>query len=345
MFPPDDDYLEDRSESNSEPEEAEMSAALAAIPVDLYEQLMPLLQLCAVANFLLLGRAADPVPQAIEQLTSFDLAAARQVSWLRDSAGVGRLLLRQPERFFDFIMLGQLTFASPLFASVCQLLPAATDEDGDVAEHLRDFVVESGENIIGNLSEYLTYYAPALNQDWHLRRLQLESIFARLEDTLIPTPLPQAEAELGAPTAPVRLQINFPAAQLVALQLALALPEQLAHDTDEPFVRAVVALPGLAPAAARDLRQRLAQLCPTDRLPLTLNELCLLYQAAQVCALALVGGALDDLAGPGGPVAVLPTPAHCAELERFVQLVQTNFPHEPVLVAARRAVEALAKLL
>lgn len=345
MLPPDDDYLDDRSESNSEPEEAELSAALASIPVDFYEQLAPLLQLCAVANFLLLGRPTDPAPQAIAQLTGFDLAAARQVSRLRDSEGVGRLLLRRPEHFFDFILLGQLTFASPLFAAVCRLVPGAEDEDGEVAGSLRDFVVESGENIIANLSDYLAYHAPALNQDWHLRRLQLESIFARLDDTLHPTHVAVAEAAPGRPVAPVRLHLNFPAAQLAALRLALALPTQLAHEADEPFAQAVGALPGLPPAAARALQQRLAALVPTDRLALTSAELRVLYQAAQVCALALVSGALDNLAAPSRFRLTTTLSAHCAELESFVQLVQHTFPNDPALAAARREVEVLAELL
>lgn len=344
MFPPDDDYLDDRSESNSEPEEAELGAALASIPVDFYEQLAPLLQLCAVANFLLLGRATDPAPQAIAQLTGFDLAAARQVSRLRDSAGIGRLLLRQPERFFDFILLGQLAFASPLFAAVCRLVPGADDENGEVAGSLRDFVVESGESIIANLSDYLAYHAPALNQDWHLRRLQLESIFARLEDTLIPTHV-AVEAAPGRSAAPVRLRLNFPAAQLAALRLALALPAQLAHEADEPFAQAVAALPGLPPAAAKDLQQRLAALAPTDQLALTSAELCVLYEAAQVCALTLVGGAFDNLTAPSSLRLTTTLSAHCAELESFVQLIQHTFPDDPALAAARREVEVLAELL
>lgn len=345
MFPPDDDYLEDSPESNSEPEEADLSAAMALIPADFYEQLAPVLQLCSVANFLLLGRAADPVPQAITQLTGFDLAATRQVSRLRDSAGLGRLLFQQPERLHDFILLGQLTFASPLFGAVRQLLPAIDDEDGAVADCLRDFVVESSEEIITNLTEFLSFTFPTLDQDWHLRRLQLESVFARLEDTLVPLQLP-ADKQAPEAVAPTEANLQFSAAQLAALRTALALPQQLARDPELPFARAVAALSGLAPAQARALQRRLRQAGPAALIALTMSELVLLYQAAQVRALALVSGALDELATLTTTSSSPATPFEdCAVLEQFVQFVQTSFPNEPTLAAARREVETLTKLL
>lgn len=345
MFPPD-DYLEDSPESNSEPEEVELSAAMALIPADFYEQLAPVLQLCAVANFLLLGRKADPVPQAIAQLTGFDLAATRQVSRLRSSAGLGRLLLLQPERLHDFLLLGQLTFASPLYSAVRRLLPVAEDEDGDVADALRDFLLESSEEIIINLTEFLTLTFPALDQDWHLRRLQLESIFARLEDTLVALQLPPDEDAAGpAASAEARLQLPFSAARFAALQSALALPQQLIHNPELPFAGAVAALTGLSLARAGALGQRLEAAEAAGTISLTLHELGVLYQSAQVRALALVSGALDELETSNGCVAFVSASDDCAELERFVQLIQTTFPDEPTLIAARREVETLTILL
>lgn len=349
MLPPDDDYLEDSfGGPDSAPDEAEFNAALALIPVDFYEQLAPLLQLCAVANFLLLGRPADPVPQAIEQLTGFDVSAARQVSRLRDSAELGRLLLRRPELLHDYIIVGQLTFSSPLFAAVRRLLPAPVGPEGEVADCLRDFVVEFSEDIISNLTEYVAVSAAGRVPDLHLRRLQLESIFARLEDTLVPARLPGAEEPAGRPAAASSgravLRISFPAAQHAALLLALTLPTQLATGTfNQRFTAAVLALPGLQSASA--LRQRLAALRSGEAIDLALDDLRLLYEAAQVCALALVSGSFDDsdlLAG------LLPTAAPgalCAELEQFVQLVQATFPDEPRLAAARHEAETLAELL
>ena len=351
MLPPDDDYLEDNlGGPDSAPNEAEFRAALALIPVDFYEQLAPLLQLCAVANFLLLGRPNDPVPQAIRQLTGFDVAAARQVSRLRSSAGLGRLLLEQPEWLYDFILLGQLTFSSPLFAAVQRLLPAPIELEGEVANSLRDFVVEFGEEVINNLTEYLAVSDAELAADLGLRRLQLESIFVRLEDTLVPVRLPLNEEPTSplaaAEPAPVWLRICFSATQHAALVLALGLPKQLAQLTASyRFADAVAARPGFYSTPA--LRQRLAALRPDEDISLTLEELCLLYEAAQVGALVLVNGSFDELVR-------LPDPAQagslglttlCAELERFVQLTQATFPDEPRLITVRREAELLAELL
>ncbi|WP_375415844.1 hypothetical protein [uncultured Hymenobacter sp.] len=346
MFPPD-DYLEDSPESNSEPEEVELSAAMALIPADFYEQLAPVLQLCAVANFLLLGRQTDPVPQAIAQLTGFDLAATRQVSRLRSSAGLGRLLLQQPERLHDYLLLGQLTFASSLFDAVRRLLPDEAGEDDEVAESLREFLIETSEEIITNLTEFLTFAFPTLDQDWHLRRLQLESIFARLEDTLVPLRLPaDAQESTTADTAAVAAQLQLSLTQSAALQAALALPAQLAQVPELPFARAVAELPGLPPAQAAALRKRFQQLSPASTIALSLPELALLYQAAQVRALALVSGALDDLPAPCAARSSSATPFEdCAELEQFVQFIQTTFPDELTLMAARREVETLTILL
>jgi hypothetical protein len=352
MLPPDDDYSEEGSGPNSTSDETKLTAAIAAVPNDLYEQFAPLLQLCAVANFLLLGRPADPVPQAIFQLTGFNLASARQVSRLRNSGELGQLLLRQPDQLFDFILLGQLTFNSPLFTAVCQLLPApATDEDS-VADSLRDFVVASSEAIIHNLTEYLTLDTSTLTQDWHLRCLQFQSIFARLEDTLIPTQLPptiELPANAAATTAvvPPQLQLQFSVAQFQVLRVALALPEQLLREADQPFAQAVNALPSLSLTEVRALQQRLQLLNPVAAISFTLPEVGVLYQVAQMRALTLVSGAFDTIQMPAadglGPAR---TPQEdCAELERFVQLVQASFPNEPMLAAARRDIEALAELL
>lgn len=354
MLPPDDDFQDGTPGPESEPGEAAIQAVLARVPADFYKRVAPLLQLCAVGNFLLLGRPRDPVPQAIAQLTGFDLAAAARVSRLRDSASLGALLLKEPETLYDFLLVGQLVFESQLFNEVRALLagPDADDANTDeVAQSLRAFVVELSEAILSSLSYYLTQDDSGQEQDLNLRQLQLQSIFARLADTLVPVQLPYAADSVSRSAASaesqVQLRIGLPPLQLAALQLALRLPEQLQAGPRQTFARAVANL--FQPRRTAGFMQRLQALAPHEELHLNKKELGLLYQAAQLCAWALVNGLLDEISfstlAPRRTSSPTGLPDLCAELERFVQLVQTTFPHEPALVAARSEVEALAKLL
>lgn len=349
MLPPEDENQDDATRPEPEPRGPDAQAVLASIPADFYEQLAPLLQLCAVANFLLMGRGSDPVPQAITQLTGFDLATVARISRVRDTEGLGRLLLEEPKMLYDYLQVGTLVFESPLFDHVAQLLSNHGTADSEaVADSLRGFVVELGEAMLASLAQCFEQDAE-LGQDLHLRHLQLESIFARLADTLVPLQLPAADdADTQATDQQPRLQLRFPAAQLAALQVALILPVWLDEKSDDALTHAMMELASRRYPAIAMLHQRLEALAPDEATELTMSELGLLYQAAQVYALALVAGTLDGSAQATGLLAAAPEitlPAYCAELEQFVQLVQATFPEEPGLVAARREVEALAELL
>ena len=350
MLTPDDDNQDGAPGSEPGPEEATTKELTASTPDDFYEWLAPLLQLCAVANFLLLGRTADPVPRAITELTGFNLAAAARISRVRDSASLGRLLLEEPFLLYDYLLVGQLVFESPLFDHVRQLLADYEADDNDaVADSLRAFVAEWSEAFLGTLAHSLEQHS---DQDVKLRRLRLQSIFARLAHTLVPVQLPQA-ADGAEPTADAagnmtQLRLSFPPIQLQALQAALTLPEWLDDDPGHAFTHAIIDLASLRHTAIASLHQRLQALSPDEPTGLTLNELGLLYQAAQVYALALVTGALDGSETTASLFATDATttlPDYCAELEHFVELVQATFPNEPSLVAVRREVEALAALL
>lgn len=347
MLPPEDDNQDDATRPEPEPRGPDAQAVLAPIPADFYEQLAPLLQLCAVANFLLMGRSSDPVPLAITQLTGFDLATAARISRVRDTESLGRLLLDEPKMLYDYLQVGTLVFESPLFDHVAQLLSNHGTTDGEaVADSLRGFVVELGEAMLASLAQCIEQDAE-LGQDLHLRHLQLESIFARLADTLVPLQLPATD-DADADDLRPRLRLCFPAVQLAALQVALMLPVWLEEDAGHGFTSAIVELGRQRYLAIDALQQRLQALAPEQDTELSLSELSLLYQAAQVYALALVTGVLDsstEAASLFAPDSETTLPAYCAELERFVQLVQATFPEEPVLVAARREVEALAELL
>jgi hypothetical protein len=349
MLPPDDDNQDNVTGSDPGPGEAEIRAVLARIPVDFYERLAPLLQLCAVANFLLLGRPEDPAPQAIFQLTGFDLAAAARISRLRDSESLGRLLLEEPEMLYDFLLVGQLVFESSLFDEVRQLLdtPDASDSAA-MAESMRAFVVELSEAILASLAQYLIQEHTDLSQGLNLRRLQLESIFARLSDTLVATQVPSAATNLSSvslESTTICLRITLSAPQLAALWLALTFPEELADGPEQPLMQAIAAVPQQHSSAA--LQQRLHVFGPDDELSLTLSEVAALYQAAQLCALLLVSGSFDipDAGSELQPDSLAILLQHCAELEHFVQLVQAKFPDEPVLLAVRHRVETLAEFL
>ena len=354
MLPPDEDSQDNMPGPEPEPGEAALQAVLARVPNDFYERLAPLLQLCAVANFLLLGRPHDPVPQAITQLTGLDLAAAARVSRLRDSTSLGALLLKEPETLYDFLLVGQLVFDSQLFNEVRSLLAGPdADEDSaaEVAQSLRAFVVELSEAILTSLSYYLTQDDPGQEQDLRLRRLQLQSIFARLSNTLVPVELPfvgDSSGQLAAhEDGEIQLRIALPPLQLTALRLALRLPEQLETSSHQAFALAVTNL--FHSRRTASFRQRLEALRPQQKLTLNKEELSLLYRAAQLCAWALVHGLLDEISLSTAEANPASSPTGltelCAELEQFVQLVQTTFPHEPALAAARREVEALAELL
>ena len=122
----------------------------------------------------------------------------------------------------------------------------------------------------------------------------------------------------------------------------------LDEDADDAFTHAALELSSRRYPAIAALHQHLQALAPDEATELTMSELAMLYQAAQVYALALVTGTMDSPAKAANLFAAdleMPRPAHCAALEHFVQLVQTVFPDEPTLVAARCEVEALAQLL
>lgn len=351
MLPPDDDYQDEAAGLESGPDEAQIREVLAHVPVDFYERMAPLLQLCAVANFLLLGRPHDPAPQAIVQLTGFDLAAAARVSRLRDSGSLGCLLLQEPTTLYDFLLVGQLVYESPLLEAVRQLLAtpdSPISENTIVAENLRAFVVELSETILPILGRYLGQNQAGAGPDnLRLRHLQLESIFARLASTLVPVQLPMAAFSAGSAAEKAcedgLFTFRFTQDQQAALLLALEVPAKFAPQSEQRFERAVATLPGQVSAAV--LRQRLHGTSPGETLRLTLGELCQLYQLAQLCALALIADLLEDQAAGLVALPLELTLQHCAELEQFVQLVQTTFPTEPALLAARREVEQLAALL
>ena len=351
--------------------EAELQRQVALMPPELYATMQPLLLLASVANHMLLGHPDDPVPQALEELLDYNFESLQRVATAQDTPSLARVMAAHTLELFDFVLIGRLVFESSLDAPLRAYLARNSPSDDEFAGP-RQYIMTFSESLLENLGQYLTGDDPELHEDLRLRRLQTESIFARLDDTLRPFyPPGHSPAELQAEVLDAAdeaedqeeaaVHISFNEAQRVTLGTALRLPPILADLGETAFARALGGVRRLRRKALERLAARLATAENDEPFRLTRSELLRLYQAAQVCALStvadvLASGSLED-AVFSSVADDEQTPEEAAEYARyarelmvavtsgFVDVVEANHPDDDEVAEAKAEISQLAVLL
>jgi hypothetical protein len=351
--------------------EAELARQVAQLPPELYETMKPLLLLASVANHMLLGYPDDPVPQALNELLGYDFETITTVTAAVDTPSLGRVMAAHTLELFDFIVIGRLVFESSLDAPLrAYLMRHSTAADAFTGP--REYLLTFGESLLENITQYLTAANPDMREELHMRRLQTESIFARLDDTLRPFyPAGQSPAELAAEALDAAdeaedqeeaaVHVTFNEGQRVTLSTALRMPYILAELGETPFGRALADVRRLRKKALERLADRLAASSAEESFSLTWSELLRLYQAAQVFALSAVTdvlstGSLEDLmvtssADKGKTPEETAAFAHHARelmtsmMAGFVEVVEVNHPDDEEVAEAKAEISRLAELL
>jgi hypothetical protein len=351
--------------------EAELARQVARLPPELYETMKPLLLLASVANHMLLGHPDDPVPQALNELLGFDYDVLTTVTSAVDTPSLGRVMAAHTLELFDFIVIGRLVFESSLDAPLrTYLMRHGPAEDAFTGP--RAYLLTFGESLLENITQYLTSANPDVREELHMRRLQTESIFARLDDTLRPFyPTGQSPADLEADALDeadeaedqqeAAVHVTFNEGQRVTLGTALRLPYILAELGETPFGRALAGVGRFRKKALERLASRLADSPADESLSLSWSELLRMYQAAQVCALSavtdvLANGSLEDVMY-NSAAEDEQTPEQAAAFAHnaremitlvmagFVEVVEANHPDDAEVAEAKAEISRLAGLL
>lgn len=351
--------------------EAELARHLTQLPPELYDSLKPLLLLGTVANHMLLGYPDDPVPLALKELLGYDAEALATVTGAVDTPTLGRVMAAHTLELFDFIVIGRLVFESALDEPLRAYVMRDSDS-ADAFEGPREYLLTFGESLLENITHYLAAANPDAREELHMRRLQTESIFARLDDTLRPFYPPghspaerQAEALDAADEAEDQeeavVHVTFNEGQRVTLGTALRLPYLLAELDETPFAHALAGVARLRRKALERLADRLAASTAEEPFSLSRSELLRLYQAAQVCALStvtdvLATGSLEDIMYTSAtkeeqtPEKAAAFARHAREvitmvMAGFVEVVEANHPDDEEVAEAKAEISRLAELL
>ena len=349
--------------------EAELARQTSLLPPELYDTLKPLLVLGSLANHMLLGHPDDPVPEALRELLGYDLDTLMLIMDADDTPSLGRVMAAHTLELFDFVVVSRLVFESALDESLRGYLrlsdTAADDYDGP-----RQFVLNFGETLLTNIAQYLGGASPDVREELRMRRLQTESIFARLDDTLRPyypaghSPAERAADALDAADeaedqAEAAVHVSFNEGQRVTLHTALRLAYILPELGETPFARALAGVRRFRKKALERLAERLVSSPPDEPVGLAWSELLRLYQAAQVFALSavtdvLATGSLEDMmartdeAQPPEQAAAFAHHAReviTALMGGFVEVVEANHPDDAEVAAAKAEISRLAELL
>ena len=351
--------------------EAELQRQIALLPPELYETMQPLLLLGSVASYMLLGHDDDPVPLALKELLDYDLDTVKMISEVADNSSLARVMAAHTLQLFDFVMVGRLVYESALDEPLRAYLARHQAPDEAFAGP-RQYMLTFGESLLENITQYLTGAHADLREELHLRRLQTESIFARLDDTLRPYyPPGHSPKEIQALALDAAdeeedeeepaVHVTFNEAQRVTLSTALRLPYILAELGETAFGRALGDVRRLRRKALERLAARLAASEAEEPFSLSRSELLRLYQAAQVCALSTVTdvmatGSLEDVmrnaaAGSEETAEEIAESAHHARevmlmmMAGFVEVVEINHPDDEEIAGAKAEISQLAELL
>jgi|GEM_PF-6532842 len=379
----DNDEFEDTpggDELSEAQKEAMLEHITAQLPPELFSTLQPLLLLGSVANHMLLGYEDDPVPAALHELLGYDQSVVQEVGAVADTKGLGRLMALHTLQFFDFMLISRLVFESqldePLRAFLARSQPGTSADD-----HLglRDYLLKFSNDLLENLGQYLAGQNDEAREELRMRRLQTESIFARLGDTLRPyyppglSPEEEQEAALdqadeAEDQADVAVSMVFNEVQRLTLSTALQLPGILMTLGETPFAQSLASVARFRKKAMQRLAERLKSSQPQEPFELSWSELLRLYQAAQVCALSAVAdvsasGSLEDVMLRGGlpaddededePGTAETLAEHAREtremittmMSGFIEVVETNYPDDEEVIEAKAEISRLAELL
>ncbi|GAB2853626.1 hypothetical protein [Hymenobacter ruber] len=365
------DAEEERTAEQAAQFEAELQRQIALLPPELYETMQPLLLLGSVANYMLLGHDDDPVPLALRELLGYDIDTLQLVVAVTDNPSLARVMAAHTLQLFDFVVVGRLVYESSLDEPLRAYLARNQAPEEEFAGP-REYMLTFGESLLENIAQYLAGTDAELREELHLRRLQTESIFARLDDTLRPYYPPghspeelQAEALDAADEAEdaeePAVHVTFNEGQRVTLSTALRLPYILAELGETAFGRALGGVRRLRRKALKRLAARLASSEAEEPFSLSRSELLRLYQAAQVCALSTVtdvmaAGSLEDVmrtaaAGNEETAEEIAASAHHARevmlmmMAGFVEVVEINHPDDEEIAEAKAEISQLAELL
>ncbi|KAA9338550.1 hypothetical protein F0P96_06875 [Hymenobacter busanensis] len=343
-------------------EPTEPAAGANALPPDFYEKLAPCLNMCGMGCMQLFTRPNDPLPQEITALTGLDMAETRMISAINSNDTLSRQFMEEPGMLYMYLLVGRLALESPLAEPVLHYLKQSAGFNDQQLTGLHEHALNFGATMV----ELVGNYVASSDEDasaLELLRLQVEGAFARLTDTLTIVDVTQPEAAepeenllLDLDAEPV-LEIGFLEPQLQMLRLAVNLTKLLPLISDSAFAQALPALRGCPAPALDALADRLSEAEAEARIPLSLPELVVLYQATQVLAMALLSNVLDVLRWQevmGDAERETPMSAEdfsqsqeiiCSMISGFVEFVQENFADEPVIAEVRAETVALADLL
>ncbi|WP_303310345.1 hypothetical protein [Hymenobacter sp. BT730] len=320
-------------------------ASLQQLPSHAFSQLSPALSLLGMACTQLFATEASLLPAAVTSLTRLDAAAVAQLNAIQSTEALQELLNTRPLRLYDFVLVGRAALHSPLAAPVRHFLRQQMQVEGEPLAVLWDYCLGLTAALENALEQLIAGPSGAAALvPLRRRQQQLQHLFDTHSKSLIPP-------------APAIVTLGFDEARLQMLRLALLLVQSLPQtDTEHPFLQAVAALPNLQPTAVEDMMERLGSITATERLPLSLPELTLLYQAMHVCGLVFVSDVMSSLGLEGSmPMAEADATtgtspgssrqAVGALVASFTQWVQREFGEEPAIQQARQEIFGLTELL
>lgn len=318
-------------------------ASLQQLPPHAFSQLAPALSLLGMACTQLFATEASPLPAAVTHVTRLDAAAVAQLNAIQSTEVLQELLNTRPLRLYDFVLVGRAALHSPLAAPVRHFLRQQMQVEGEPLAVLWDYCLGLTAALENALEQLIAgpSGAAALAPLRH-RQQQLQHLF---------------DTHSLIPPAPAVVTLGFDEARLQMLRLALLLVQSLPQtETEHPFLQAVAALPSLQPAAVEDMMARLGGITASERLPLSMPELTLLYQAMHVCGLVFVSDVMSSLGLEGampmteGDATTSSSPGSSRQavgalVASFTQWVQREFGQEPAIQQARQEIFGLTELL
>jgi hypothetical protein len=280
-------------------------ATTANLP-DIYTPSAQLLTLIGMGNRALLSRREDPLPQAVQTIAGYDMAAVDRVTAVKDSASLYALLEAEPETVANHLLLGSLVYASPLGPCLAALLaPDGSADEATLAQrraevpayvlHHAEWNRKLYENYL--LSRYNEADRAEVQQERAELKAALENAFAEWQHSLgalaMPAPAPMIPLEgTGWSIHPMQMQLDM---LVVATTVLRALPALSSH----PFAQAVQRLPDFNSQRLEELTDYLKAAEADVRLRLSRAQGLLLYVTAHLVMMlfmhdVLDAGGLDD---------------------------------------------------
>ena len=249
----------------------------------------------------MLSRKEDPLPQALRALTPYDMDAVNRMDAVSSSDELHALLREEPETFADHLLLGLLTYASPLGLALVEGLvkyDSAPDEvlAGRRANMLALVALHAAWNSRLIETSLLLCYEEGEDRDEATEeraghRAGLEAAFGEWGHSLghllaAPAPVLPPDPGPGWSIMPARLQLD-------TLAMATTVLRELPRLSRHPFAGAVAHLPDYHPQRLQELGEYLSAAEEKEYLPFTRTQGLLLYLTAHVVGIMFVSDVLD----------------------------------------------------